>query len=134
MISILVVSLFMSIFAGFYANISHHYPVSFDNETSETIVGLNKITEIQPTIVELNNTLFRTESGDSGLTDLVGKFLGSGFNTLKIAKQSFGAFFSLTNAALTAVGLPGYFSQIIMAIATVILLFIIISVLVGRDV
>lgn len=134
MISIALAALFTSLFASYYAAIDDQYAVTINENTSGAINALNKFQEIQATTQTINQTLFDSDDGDSGVTDIIGKFLGAGFNVLKLAKESFSAFYSILETSMTNLGLPGYFLDILATIALIIILFIIISALVGKDV
>jgi hypothetical protein len=134
-ISMLLVSLFVTVFGAYFAGINDSYGQTLPAYTNATLSEFDHFDEISATAADLNNTLFGTPSGESGITDLVGKFLGSGFNALKISRQSFDAFTSLISTSASAIpGLNGAFAPILITIALIIVLFIIIRVLVGTDV
>lgn len=132
MVSILVMALFVVTFTSFFSEVADKYGVTYDNESSATIETFNQFESIQNTTAEINQTLFQTQSGN--LVDLLGGFLGAGFNVLKLAGQSVGAFNSMVQAAGEQVGLPGAVTTIILTIVVLFVLFAIIGVLVGRDI
>lgn len=134
LISIVIVALFVSTFTSFYASISTKYTQAFDTETNDSLAVYNQFAIIENTTSNINQTLFGTSTGESGVTDILGKFLGSGFNTLKIAKESFKAFYLIANNASEQMGLPNIFVGSLTLIVLIIIIFIIIRVLVGQDV
>lgn len=134
-ISMLLASLFVATFGSYYANIQNNYGSSMDASTNVTLEGFDQFAEIDETVVALNNTLFTEPTGFFQVDDLVGKFLGAGFQALKIARQSFGAMTDLILNSVQAIpGLDGAFGTILIAIALVVVLFAIISALVGKDI
>lgn len=133
-ISMLLVALLVSVFGNYYAHIEEKYNVDYDANTTATINAFNQFDAIRNATEEINQTLFASREGGQGATDLLGVFLGGGFNVLKIATGSFSAFYTLLQNAMISVGLPSYFFNILLAIAVVSIFFIIVSVLVGRDV
>jgi hypothetical protein len=134
-ISMLLVGLFVTIFANYYTDIDEKYDPDLSPSANATIQAFNKFGELQESIGDINQTLFEQPSGESGVTDLVGKFLGAGFNVLRVAAGSFTAFYDIAaNALNNAFGLPPYFLSFLTAIAIVVILFIIVRALTGGDV
>lgn len=134
-ISMVLVTALVTSFGVYYASLATQYQDNLPLSVNTTLAGYNRFDEIRANTQQINQTLFGTPTGESGISDLVGKFLGSGFNTLKIAKQSFGAFYDIIQNAVTTIpGLDGVYADVFITIAMIIIIFIIISVLVGRDV
>lgn len=131
-ISLCIVALFTSVFSSFYAGVADSYQVTLDSESEATLNAYNQLASIQNTTEEIETELFSSQDGDN--TDLLGTFLGAGFNVLKIAKQSMVAFGAIAEAAEEALGLPSYFFSVLLTIATLIILFAIISALIGKDI
>ena len=133
-VSIVLVSLFVTVFGAYYAQIGTDYAPTYDDNTSNQIQAFDTFEDIQNVTEDINTTLFGEQTGETGTIDLLGKFLGSGFNVMKVAGQSFGAFYTLAVNATTAVGLPSYFLNIIVTVVMIIVFFIVVSALVGKDI
>lgn len=133
-VSILLVSLFVVTFSNYYAGIGDAYGVVIDDNTTTALLAYNEFTSIRSNVEAINQSLFGESQAQSGVTDFVGKFLGAGFNTLKIARQSFTSFYNILKAGMTQLGLPSIFFDILVTIALVVIIFIIIRVLVGQEV
>lgn len=126
-------ALFMVTFASFYSEVEDKYGSSIDTRTNDTLAGYNQFEAIQNTTQDIEDTLFNsTNEGDQN--DLLGVFLGSGFNVLKLAKGSVQAFGSMIQTAAGIVQLPTGFVSIVLTIIVVLIIFAIISVLVGKDI
>lgn len=134
MVAILIVSLGAVSFATFYANIATQYGVDYDNQTNATIAVYNNLAEISTVTSNINNTLFGTSTGTDGGINLVGTFLGAGFNVLKLARASFDSFYTIAENAIISAGVPPIFLDVILVTVLVIILFIIVSALIGKDV
>lgn len=132
MISMLVMSLLIVTFSNFFAAVGSQYGVSYDNDTNESIAVYNQFNSIQNTTEKIEENLFSSSDGDN--TDLLGTFLGAGFNVLKLAKESTKAFGVMVNSAAEQIGLPASFSSIILTIVALLIIFAIIGVLVGKDI
>lgn len=132
MLSMLVMSLFVVAFSSFFSEIGEKYGVSYDNESQTSVQAYDKFSEIQNTTSRINQTLFETETGS--VTDLLGGFLGAGFNVLKLTGQSVSAFGGMVQSAGSELDLPISFTSIIMTIIALLVIFAIIGVLVGRDI
>ena len=134
MVGVTVAALFTAVFGSFYAGIADSYSVPLDENTSSDLAVYNQLQNIQDVTNDINKTLFSTDSS-GGVTDIVGLFLGSGFNVLKIAKGSLTSFYVILTQAVSVIpGLDGVFGSVFVTVALILLLFAIISVLVGRDV
>lgn len=132
MISMLIMSLMVFSFSNFFTEVGTKYGVSYDNESNASIQAYDKFAEIQNTTTQINQTLFQTETG--GVTDLLGGFLGAGFNVLKLTGQSVSAFGEMVQSAGQELNLPVTFISIILTIIALLIIFAIIGVLVGRDI
>jgi hypothetical protein len=69
----------------------------------------------------------------SSVVDIIGGFLKSGYTVIKVTFASFGLFTSAANSAFSAVPQLSLFYTYIFVIAFIAFVFIVISILVGRD-
>lgn len=137
LVGIVLVGLFASVFGVYFANVSTQYGQDYDNST---LSSYDKITNLSAQTEEIRSGL-ETEGGDTGLTDLIGGFLKQGFAVVKITFQSFDLLNSMTTDAATELdertggtGISTYFVPALLAIISILFIFIIISMLVGRDI
>lgn len=133
-VAILCVGLFSTVLGIYYADLSAQYSQDY-NATS--FAGYDQFTTINDNLAEINRTLTTLEQ-ESGITDLLGGFLASGFNVLKITFKSFGAFFSMIAHTFTETTVLGQgwavFKTYLVAIAFTLFIFGVVAVLVGRDI
>jgi len=136
LIAIVVVGIFASVFALFFSGISDNYGQSFDNTSFSSY---NKITNITTQTESIRDGI-ETDDTEVTLTDLIGGFLKKGFAVLTITYQSFDLFTDMANDAGTELNersggaISGLFTTPLILIAIIILIFIIISVLVGTKI
>lgn len=106
-----------------------NYGMSFDNST---VSGMDKTENVQ----NLTNTIFDDLSEidtTSSTLDIVGGFLKSGFTVIKVTFASFGLFTSISGNAFAQVPGLAFFGSFLLAIAFIAFVFLVISILVGRD-
>lgn len=137
LVGIVLVGLFAGVFGAYFANITAQYGQDYDNTT---LSSYDQITNISSQTEAIQSGL-ETEGGDTGLTDLIGGFLKKGFAVVKITFQSFGLLSDMTNDAAAEIdsrtggsGVSTYFLPAILAIISILFIFVIISMLVGRDI
>jgi len=134
-VAMVLVGLFVSVFGVYFANVSTYYGVDYNESSLESYNKIQNISTQSQTIKEG----LESDETDAGLADLVGGFLKKGFAVLKITFQSFGLFESMTSDAITQVdekaggGLSLFYLPLI-TVGVIIFIFLIISVLVGREV
>lgn len=131
MISVVLVAFFITTFVNLFASVSNEYGVDYDSETNNTINTFNQFDAIRNTTEQINQTIFTTET--AGFTDLLGGFLGAGFNVLKLSGQAVAAMGSIVTTAGAELGL-GSGTAILMTVVVLLVLFAIIGVLVGRNI
>lgn len=132
LIGIIVVGMFSTGFVIFYADIGTNYGKPFDNST---YAGYSQLGTINEDIAAINQSLTSIKQ-QSGITDLLGGFLASGYNILKITFHSFGAFYDMVETASgnVLVGSAVFIKSHLLAIGFIMFAFAIVSVLVNRDV
>lgn len=136
LVSLVLVGIFASVFGLFYVGISDNYGRSFDNNTFSNYNKINNISQQAETIKEGIDT----EDTEVTLTDLVGGFLKKGFAVLTITYESFDLFTDMATDAgeqlneRSGGAISGLFTAPLITIGIIILVFIIVGVLVGREI
>jgi len=138
-VGILLVGLFAGVFGVFFANISAQYGQDYNNSLFAEGGAFDKIDNITTQTATIKEGL-DTDSTNEGITDLIGGFLKKGFAVIKVTFQSFDLMNSMAGEAIDVLdekaggaGLS-YFKEAILAIIAVLFIFIVIGVLVGRDI
>lgn len=135
-VGIILVGLFAGTFGIFFSNISTQYNQDYNSTAFDHYDKINNITAQTATI----KTGLDTDSTNEGITDLIGGFLKKGFAVIKVTFQSYDLMNSMAGEAIDQLdekaGNSGltYFKEAILAIIAVLFIFIIISMLVGRDI
>ena len=137
LVGIVLIGLFATVFGVFFANISTQYNQEYNSTSFDSYNKIQNITTQSEAIREG----LETEGGDTGLTDLVGGFLKKGFAVVKLTFQSFDLMNSMAGDAANEIdartgggaGVNNYFLPAVMAILSILFIFIIISMLVGRE-
>ena len=135
-IGIVIVGLFASVFGSYYANIGTQYSQDFNETAFSSYDKINNTIEQ----IELIEDGLDEEKTQEGITDLIGGFLKKGFVVLKVTFASFGLINDMTDDAITQLddktggGSFTVFKTAILAIVGILFLFLIISVLVGREI
>lgn len=136
LVGIILVGLFAGIFGVFFSNISTQYSQEYNSTAFDSY---NKINNITTQTAQIKSGL-DTDTQNEGITDLIGGFLKRGFAVVKITFQSFDLLNTMTGEAIDQLdekaggGGITYFKEAILAIIGILFIFIIISMLVGRDI
>lgn len=134
LLGMIVVGMFVSILGIYYSDIAVQYSKDFDNST---FAGYNQLSTINEDLREMNTTL-QGLSTESGITDILGGFLSSGFRAVKATFSSFDAFFSMATTvtqSTTPIGnVVTFFANHLVLIVMVLFFFAVITIIVGRDV
>jgi hypothetical protein len=130
-----VISITVGVLLSIMGGISSDYGVNIDDGANNNLTALNKLDVIRNNTEVIEEQVF-SQQESSGITDLLGKYLGAGYQSIKLITNSMGAFYDMINVAFSntflGVGL-GFFKTGILIISMIIIVFIVISVLTGRD-
>lgn len=134
-VSLVIVGLFASVFGLYYSGLANNYGTSYNESNFESY---NKIQTIQEQVQSIEEGI-DTDETEQGITDLVGGFLKKGFAVLKVTFQSFDLFSTMSTDATEQVEREAgidlrWVTYPLITVAFIIFLFLIISVLVGREV
>lgn len=134
-IGLVLVGLFAGVFGLFFSGMATNYSNTYNESNFDSY---DQITTIQSQTERIDSGL-DADKTDSSLTDLVGGFLKKGFAVLKITFESFDLFDNMARDAgtqintQTGVDIQWLIIPLVL-VAFIIFLFLIISVLTGRDV
>lgn len=133
-IALIMVGFFTAGFGIIMSDIGDDYGRTYNTSQYE---GYDNLASIQDDMAEINRTLTNIEQS-SGITDLLGGFLASGYNVLKITFNSMNYF---TDSAESGFDTLGQYSSVIgtmkvyiISIVFILFAFGIVAVLVGRDI
>ena len=133
MVGLLLVGMFTTLLGIFYADIGTQYSIDY-NDTQ--FAGYDQLASINNDLSSINTTLTDLNQ-ETGVVDLLGGFLASGFDVIKITFNSFSAFWSMSETAFSTQVLGSsvsVFKTYLVAITMVLFFFAVVAVLVGRDV
>jgi len=133
LVALIMIGMFTTFFGLYYADIGSQYSVAFNNTT---FAGYNQLNAITEDLAEINQTITSIEQR-SGITDLLGGFLASGFDVIKITFNSFASFFAMSETAFSQQTLGNTWTVLktfFVPIVLVLFFFAVVSILVGRDV
>ena len=133
-ISLVVSSLFIGVFAIFLAASNQYYTIpNYNISRLETYNKLNLIAVDAQAIQ--NQTLAISEK--SGVLDVIGSYFSDGYKALRITANSFGVFSSMLNTGIddAQLGASGELIRVAIVVIVLILLFVgvLISAIVKRD-
>lgn len=132
-IGIILVGLFAGVFGVWLGQLADNYGLTDYNDTS-----LNEYNRLD----EINNLTFKIKEGvenrttKTGVTDILGDFFNSGYNTLLITFKSFDIFSSITATAIgdLPLGDTGQMFKIaLIAIVLITIVAAIISIVIAKS-
>lgn len=134
-ISLIVVTMFVSIFGLYYASIGQQYGRAYN---PDDLSAFNKTAELEAQMSEINATLQDIDPGQSGISDIVGAFFKSGYLVVRTTFTSIGIFNDMADAGFDRLEVAGsglnIFKVTLIMIAVAIFFFLVVSVLIGREV
>lgn len=128
-IAIVLVGAIVTGMGMYISEISGNYAQTFDQGT---LAGLDKTADVQNLTQDIYDDLSGIDTTSSTL-DLVGGFLKSGYTVIKVTFASFGIFTDMSTTAFSRVPVLSVFGSYLFVIAFIAFVFIVISILVGRD-
>lgn len=136
-ISVLIFSLFVTIFMITAEDLSNNYNVTLDNATKASLGRLNRTTEFAEVMEETSDKVTTSDSGISA-ADLLGGFFKSGYTALLVTKDSFVSLNTMSSAGLDNIPMDERAKNMILVtfstlITVAIILGIIVAILVRRD-
>lgn len=132
-VSLVLIGLIITVLGVFYANMATTYDQTYN---SSTLSGYQQFETLQAQTSEINQSLNQLQS-DSNIVDVVGGMLKGGFTVLKTTYTSVGVFNTMTNQAIDDAQLGStttIFKNSILLIVLILFLFLIVGVIVGRDI
>jgi hypothetical protein len=128
-IGLVVISLFVGGIGMFMGELNTQYgnPGGY-NESDLT--SFNKMNDLS----DLNENLtakMKSTGAKTGVADILGGFVSSAVDTVKIAWESINIFHEMTISAMEKVGLPRIFTDALITIVGILIIFYIIKLMVG---
>lgn len=126
-VGLLIVSFIGVVFALALANVSTNYGVVYDNSSIQTYNQLTKLNNMTEGIKEGERNIVT----DNSVTDVLGSVFASGYKVLRITKQSFTVFGSVTDTAVNSADLGpiGYYLKIL--IGSIIIILVIVGIIIA---
>ena len=129
-IALILVGVIATTFTMTVVDYTDKYGVTYDDE--ELAVFEN--TTALMTLAEDLETRTNEQTVESGIVDMVGAYIGRALDALKLSMTSFGVFERMASAATDKIGLPSYFLGALVAIVLILIVFVIISAMIKKDV
>jgi hypothetical protein len=133
-ISLLVVSLFVTGFVVYFAGLNAQYGAGYDNSTN--ISDFDQWADLSNLTEDLGDQIQEQPQSTGGF-NVIGDFLSYGWNTIKITFSSVNIFYDILNTGFDTI--PGGYASIakmqliIGAIVIVAIVLIFVSILTGRN-
>ncbi len=136
LIVLLLVGFFVTFFVSFINAGANIYGANLDNQTKESIRSFNKNAEVLAQAQELKGNVTSAKQ-DKDISDLLGGLFKSGYSTLLLTTSSFDTVSSMADEGVSQMKLGPELSNVLIlvigGIVMIILTFIIITVLVRRE-
>lgn len=127
-IGLVIVSLIVGGIGMFYAELNTQYGNNGGYNESDMTV-FNKMNQLSETNENLT-TKMKATGAKTGVTDILGGFVSSAVDSVKLAWESVNVFEEMTTFAMEKVGLPRIFTQAIITIVGILIIFFIIRMMV----
>ena len=132
MIGIIFCSFIIAVFGLYMAEMNKNYGVSYDNTSLEAYNQLDEMSSLAEDIEAGSEIEEKT-----GVLDVIGGYFTDAYNVLKMTKQSFNTFDTMSNKAIedANIGKAGQYLRIAVSatILILIVLAVIISAIVKKD-
>ena len=129
-IGLLLVSIIIIGFSGYYTGIGNEYGVNYNDSKIES---LNQQEELITQVAEMNQTLSQLSTPDTSATSFATTFLTSGWQVLKTTFRSFSVLNTMAGDAMDNIPGASTYKTPILTILAVVFIFLIVGVLVGKD-
>jgi len=129
-IALILVGVIATTFTMTLVDYTDKYGVTYDEDT---LGVFNETSELHQLAEELEDKT-NDQNVESGILDIVGAYIGRALDALKLSMTSFSVFESMATKATTSLGLPSYFLTAFISIMLIVVLFIIISAMIKKDV
>ncbi len=126
MIGLVLVSFIMTVFGLFLAEINSNYGIIYDNESIAIYNQLDEISELTKTLDEGTDIKSTT-----GVLDVIGDYFKDAYNVLKLTKNSFTTFDTMSNKAIDDANLGNVGQALRIAISAVVLILIVLGVIIS---
>lgn len=129
-IALILVGVVATTFTMTITDYTDKYGVTYDEDTLGVFNETSELHELAEDLEDKTNA----QNVESGILDIVGAYIGRALDALKLSMTSFGVFEAMAAKATTSLGLPSYFLTAFISIMLIVVLFIIISAMIKKDV
>lgn len=129
-IALILVGVVATTFTMVVVDYTDKYGVTYDETELEIFENTTQLHALAESLE--NRTV--DQNVESGIIDIVGAYIGRALDTLKLSMTSFGVFENMATAATSKIGLPSYFLTALLSIMLVIIIFVIVSAMIKKDV
>jgi len=126
MVGIVLISFIMTVFGLFLAETNENYGITYDNESIAIYNQLDNISTLTQQIDKGSDLEERT-----GVLDIIGSYFTGAYNVLKLTKNSFNTFDTMSNRAVKDANLGSVGDALRVAIGAVVLILIILGVIIS---
>lgn len=135
-IALVLVSLFMGVFAVFLGELNDKYAYDTVSVNDSNFAVYNKLTQISNQTKDIEEQTDEINSQQNVL-DVIGSMFNSGYKALQLTKDSFSLFNSMVDSAFNQIGLGEtsrlFKTSIITIVLVIIVIGIILSAVIKRD-
>lgn len=129
-IALILVSLVAATFSSSISDLTGKYGKTYDNTTLQTYQATSELTNLTQSIKEKEES----QPAATGITDLVGDYIGKAVDTLKVAKGSLNVFDAMVDDGTEQLSLPSIFKVSFIMIALVLIIIgVIVSAMIKKD-
>jgi len=129
-IALVLVAMVATTFTMTVLDLSGKYGTTYDEDE---LAVFGNATELHELAEDLEDKTV-DQNVESGIIDIVGAYIGRALDALKLSMTSFGVFENMATKAADKLGLPAYFLTGFITIMLVIIIFIIVSAMIKKDV
>lgn len=129
-VALILVGVVATTFTMAIVDYTTKYSVTYDQDTLDVF---NDTTELYTLAEDLEDRT-TNQTVESGVLDVVGAYIGRALDALKLSMTSFGVFENMATKSTGLLGLPSYFLTALISIVLVIIIFIIVSAMIKKDV
>ena len=126
MIGLIFIGFITAVFGLYMTEMHKNYGVNYDNSSFE---AYNQLEEMSALSEELEGST--DISLKSGETDILGGYFSGGYNAMKITKQSFNTFDTMSNQAIKDANLGAAGKYLRIAVSSAVLILIVVAVIIS---
>lgn len=130
-IALIVIGLVGATFGMMVSDLNEKHPQSDYNQSNMEVY--NKLEEMNDLTDDMQDKV-QNQTTKTGITDIVGSFIGDVVDALRLASTSYDMFETMGEEGVKQAGLPRIFTVALLTIVLVLVVFAIISAMLKKDV